>query len=135
MTIKAMYNLYVKPYLVWVKVALLAGLFALGWTTSCSYYKKADLQVDNEQAAELAACRKANYDYAEADKLRERLAAEQAGASKIREEQAQQAAGEAMRRAQTLQEELDAIEARQIAAENDPKCRDILELEVCEVLR
>lgn len=132
---KELFEQYVRPYLVWVKVALLAAIFAAGWVTSCSHYKKADVQVDLEQSTKLATCLKANYDYAEQDKKRAALAASQKAEQDRIAAAAQEEVNVAQKRAQTLEAKLAAIEKKQRAATNDPKCLDMMELEVCPALR
>lgn len=134
-TSKQLINQYIKPYLMWFKVGLLITLFMAGWVTSCKHYKNADAQVDAEAAAEVATLRKANYDYAQADKARAAVAASEQAAQKKRDEDAVKAVAAAEKRAQTLAGKLSAIEAKQAKAKADPKCRDIMELEVCPALR
>lgn len=132
---RELFEQYIKPYLVWLKVALLAAVFTTGWIVSCSHYKKADVQVDLEQSTKLATCLKANYDYAEEDKKRAAVAAAQQAEQARLAAAAQAEADEAQKRAQTLANRLAAIEKKQRAADADPKCRDIMELEVCPALR
>lgn len=130
-----LYKTYLQPYLLWLKIALCVALFAAGWFGSTKYHKAADAQVDAEKAAELATLRKANYDYAEADKARARVAAAEASAQKKRDEEAAKAVDAAQARAETLAGKLKQIEDQQRAAKADPKCRDIMELEICPALR
>ena len=51
------------------------------------------------------------------------------------EEQAKVEIAAAQKRTQTLKERLAAIERKQRDAASDPKCRDIMELEICPALR
>ena len=135
LAIREAWRLYIQPYAVWFKVGLLVLLFAAGWYTSAKYHKNADAQVDAELATDLAICRKANYDYEQADKQRATVAAAAAAAQREREEAAEAAVVAAQKRAGALEGKLAAIEKRQRDAANDPKCRDIMELEVCPALR
>lgn len=133
--LKGAWTTYVKSYAIWFKIGLLITLFVAGWVTSTKYHENADAQVDAEVAAEIATLRQANYEYEQADLARARVAASQQAAQKQREEQAQKEVTAAQERAETLAERLAEIERKQREAAKDPKCRDIMELEVCPALR
>lgn len=135
MIVKKVVGQYVTPYLIWFKVALLVALFSLGWVTSCTHYKNASSQVTTETAAEIATLRTANAEYARVDEARNERALAELAASEVLVAEAQKAAGRQQARAETLADTLRRLEEKQRDAALDPKCRDIMELEVCPALQ
>ena len=127
-----------NPYMLYLKIAFVVAMFLSGVFVGCKA-DSPDCSVPEKARAELivenAALRKANADYADAEKLRSEQAAANKAAQEALAREAQVEANAARKRAQTLQSQLDAIEARQAEAARDPKCRDIMELEVCPALR
>ena len=127
-----------NPYMLYVKIGFIVLVFLSGAFVGC---KMDDPDCSVPEAArtelitEVATLRSANAEYARLEGIRNEQAAADVAAAQQVQEQAQEAAKAAQKRAQTLAGKLAAIEAKQKAAAADPKCRDIMELEVCPALR
>ena len=127
-----------NPYMLYLKLGFIALVFLSGAFVGCKM-DDPDCSVPEAARAELitenATLRSANAEYARVESQRNEQAAAQVAAQKKIEEQAKAEVAAAQERAQTLKERLAAIEAKQAAARVDPKCRDIMEMQVCEALR
>lgn len=127
-----------SPYMLYLKLGFIAALFLSGVFVGCKM-DEPDCSVQDKARSELiienATLRSANDEYAKVEAIRSAQAAAQVAAQKKIEEQAKAEVAAAQERAQTLKERLAAIEAKQAAARVDPKCRDIMELEICPALR
>lgn len=127
-----------NPYMVYLKLGFIAALFLSGVFVGCKM-DEPDCSVQDKARTELitenATLRSANAEYARVEGQRNAQAAAQAAAQKKIEEQAKAEVAAAQERAQTLKDKLAAIEAKQAKAAADPKCRDIMELEVCPALQ
>ena len=127
-----------NPYMVYLKLGFIAALFLSGVFVGCKM-DEPDCSVQDKARTELitenATLRSANAEYARVEGQRNAQAAAQVAAQKKIEEQAKAEVAAAQERAQTLKDKLAAIEAKQAKAAADPKCRDIMEMQVCEALR
>lgn len=127
-----------SPYMLYLKLAFTAFLFLSGLFVGCRM-DEPDCSVSDRARAELiaenATLRAANAEYDRVEKARNAQVAAQKGAQQQAEAQAQVEVAAAQRRAQSLSDKLRAIEERQRKAALDPKCADIMELQVCKVLR
>ena len=126
-----------SPYMLYLKLGFIAALFLSGVFVGCRM-DEPDCSVQDKARTELitevATLRAANAEYERVESIRNEQARQEQAAQAAREAAAGKEVEAARKRAQTLQGELDAIEARQQAAKKDPKCRDIMELEVCPAL-
>ena len=126
------------PYMLYLKLGFIAALFLSGVFVGCKMDEPDCSVADNARAeliVENAALRKANADYADVEAKRNAQAQAQKAEQDAQKARAQVEIAAAQKRAQTLQERLAAIEAKQAKAAADPKCRDIMELEVCPALQ
>lgn len=129
---KVFYDTYIKPYLLVAKLAGLAVLFAGGVWLGFRMDPDTDCgQLDAEVATELATLRAANASYEELEKARATEAAkEQAGyehrmANEIKA---------AVAREQSLAKQLAIVKEELKRAKDDPRCADLMELEVCDAI-
>lgn len=127
-----------NPYMLYLKLGFIAALFLSGVFVGCKM-DEPDCSVQEKARSELitenATLRSANAEYARVEGLRNAQVAAQVDARKKIEEQAKVEIAAAQKRTQTLKERLAAIERKQRDAASDPKCKDIMELEVCPALR
>ena len=127
-----------NPYMLYLKLGFIAALFLSGVFVGCRM-DEPDCSVQDKARSELitenANLRSANAEYARVEGQRNAQVAAQVDARKKIEEQAKVEIAAAQKRTQTLKERLAAIERKQRAAASDPKCKDIMELEVCPALR
>jgi len=128
----------INPYMLYIKFGFIVALFLSGVFVGCKM-DEPDCSVQDKARTELitenATLRSANAEYARVEGQRNAQAAAQVAAQKKIEEQAKAEVAAAQKRAQTLKDKLAAIEAKQAKAAADPKCRDIMEMQVCEALR
>jgi len=128
----------INPYMLYIKFGFIVALFLSGVFVGCKM-DEPDCSVQDKARTELitenATLRSANAEYARVEGQRNAQAAAQVAAQKKIEEQAKAEVAAAQERAQTLKDKLAAIEAKQAKAAADPKCRDIMELEVCPALQ
>lgn len=128
----------INPYMLYLKLGFIAALFLSGVFVGCRM-DEPDCSVQDKARSELitenANLRSANAEYARVEGQRNAQVAAQVDARKKIEEQAKVEIAAAQKRTQTLKERLAAIERKQRAAASDPKCKDIMELEVCPALR
>lgn len=128
-------KLAAAPYMLAIKVAVLIGLLGFGVWLGFRLDPDTDCgQLDAETAAELATLRTANAEYAEADRLR---AIEQDKAAAEQDERDKQAELErrALKlKADALAQKLRANELARQAAKDNPKCAELMELQVCETI-
>lgn len=126
-----------NPYMLYLKLGFIALVFLSGAFVGCKM-DEPDCSIPEKARTELitevATLRAANAEYERVEGIRNEQARQEQAAQAAREAQAGKEVEAARKRAQTLQGELDAIEARQRKAKLDPKCRDIMELEVCPAL-
>lgn len=125
----------IAPYMVWLKVALLAALFVGGMFTGCKW----EGSNNREQIQDLTKWRQYYFDQAatNADALaevnRQYEANKQAAKEwKERAEQADKAADKEKDKNQDLQE---AFEKRLAKAKSNPDCKAIMEMNLCPTLR
>lgn len=127
-----------NPYMLYLKLGFIAALFFSGVFVGCKM-DEPDCSVQDKARSELitenANLRSANAEYARVEGQRNAQVAAQVDARKKIEEQAKVEIAAAQKRTQTLKERLAAIERKQRDAASDPKCKDIMELEVCPALR
>jgi len=127
-----------NPYMLYLKLGFIAALFLSGVFVGCKM-DEPDCSVQDKARSELitenANLRSANAEYARVEGQRNAQVAAQVDARKKIEEQAKVEIAAAQKRTQTLKERLVAIERKQRDAASDPKCKDIMELEVCPALR
>lgn len=127
-----------NPYMLYLKLGFIAALFLSGVFVGCKM-DEPDCSVQDKARSELitenANLRSANAEYARVEGQRNAQVAAQVDARKKIEEQAKVEIAAAQKRTQTLKERLAAIERKQRDAASDPKCKDIMELEVCPALR
>lgn len=127
-----------SPYMLYLKMGFIAVLFLSGVFVGCKM-DEPDCSVYDRARAELivenATLRSANAEYAKVEGQRNAQAASQKAAQEALARQAQVEVRAAQRRAQSLSDRLAAIERKQRKAAADPKCRDIMELEICPTLR
>lgn len=125
-------KLAIAPWLAYIKVGALLLLFGGGVWLGFTLDPDMDCgQLDAETATELATCKVANAAYEELEKARSLLITnEQAGFQNrmANEEKA------AVTREKTLEAQLAAVRKELEAAKADPKCADLMELEVCEAI-
>lgn len=127
-----------NPYMLYLKLGFIAALFLSGVFVGCKM-DEPDCSVQDKARSELitenANLRSANAEYARVEGQRNAQVAAQVDARKKIEEQAKVEIAAAQKRTQTLKERLAAIERKQRDAASDPKCKDIMEMQVCEALR
>lgn len=127
-----------NPYMLYLKLGFIAALFLSGVFVGCRM-DEPDCSVQDKARSELITentnLRSANAEYARVEGQRNAQVAAQVDARKKIEEQAKVEIAAAQKRTQTLKERLAAIERKQRDAASDPKCKDIMELEVCPALR
>ena len=121
-----------NPWMLYIKIGALALLFGGGVWLGFALDPDVDCgQLDAETAAELASLRVANAEYEDAENARAlALSKEQAGyqnrmANEIKA---------ALARQDTLATELAKVRKELDAAKADPKCADLMELEICEAI-
>ena len=127
-----------NPYMLYLKLGFIVALFLSGVFVGCRM-DEPDCSVQDKARSELitenATLRAANAEYARVEGQRNAQAQAQKAEQDAQKARAQVEIAAAQKRAQTLQERLAAIEAKQAKAAADPKCRDIMEMQVCEALR
>lgn len=123
---------WLAPYMLWVKLAAVGLIFGGGVWLGFELDPDVDCgQLDAETAAELASLRVANAEYEDAENARTlALNKEQSGyqnrmANEIKA---------ALARQDTLATELAKVRKELDAAKADPKCADLMELEICEAI-
>lgn len=126
-----------NPYMLYLKLGFIVLVFLSGAFVGCKM-DEPDCSVPEKARIELitenATLRAANAEYERVEAARTAQAMQEKTAQAAREAAAGKEVEAARKRAQTLQGQLDEIEERQRKAKADPKCRDIMELEVCPAL-
>ena len=123
---------FVTPYLRWIKLVGLGAL--LGGGIWLGFRLDPDLdcgQMDAETAAELATLRTANYEYEQAELQRKMSEDEKAKAWTATQEKERLAT---QVRERNLYAQLAKIKEEMNNANKDPKCADLMKLEVCEAI-
>ena len=122
-----------NPYMLYIKLGFIVALFLSGVFVGCKM-DEPDCSVQDKARSELitenSTLRAANAEYARVEGLRNEQAAAQQAAQKEQEGKAQAEVLAAQARAVTLQNKIDEIEARSRRAKADPKCREIMAMEV-----
>ena len=127
-----------SPYMLYIKLGFIVLVFLSGAFVGCKMDEpdcSAQDKARSELITENANLRSANAEYARVEGQRNAQVQAQKAEQDAQKARAQVEIAVAQKRAQTLQERLAAIEAKQTKAAADPKCRDIMELEVCPALR
>lgn len=121
-----------NPYMTYIKLAFLAAVFGggiwLGFTldpdTDCG-------QLNAETATELATCKAANAGYEELENARALEASREQAGYQNRMANENRAA---TIREQELAKQLAAVEKELADAKADPRCAELMELEICEAI-
>lgn len=120
------------PYWLYIKLGLYA--LVMGGCVALGFYLDRDQdcgQLDAEAAAEIATLRSANAAYEKVEAERAKAAADEDATFAERHK-------DELRRAQSrersLYAKLNAVEEELKKAKGDPKCAELMELEVCEAI-
>jgi hypothetical protein len=121
-----------NPWMLYIKIAALAALFGAGVWLGFRLDPDTDCGVlDAETAVELATCKAANAGYEELENAR---ALEASGRqSSFRQQMTNEVKAGALRE-QALAKKLAAAEKELKAADADPRCAELMELEICEAI-
>lgn len=120
------------PYWLYIKLGLYA--LAIGGCVALGFYLDRDEdcgQLDAETAAEIATLRTANAAYEKVERERAEAAVKEDEEFRAEHDKELKAARV---RERSLYAKLDAVERELEAARSDPKCAELMELEVCEAI-
>jgi len=122
----------IAPYIVWIQVGVLTA--AVGGGVWLGFKLDTDVdcgQLDAETAAELATLRKANASYEALEKARAKEAAEKRDA--LQRQLAAESRAAQLREAD-MRKELARAKQEIADAKADPKCAELMELEICKTI-